>query len=157
MNNTDVNAGPSRINFAASAPRAFKALISFDAASRAGLDPALIELVQIRASQLNGCAYCLHMHTTDASKAGESEERLHMVQVWHDATHFFTPSEQAALALTEAITQIADGVPDDVYNRATEHFEDTELAQLISVILTINTWNRIAITTAKIAGTDERH
>lgn len=117
----------------------------------------MIELVQIRASRLNGCAYCLHMHTTDARKAGENEERLHMVQAWHDATHFCTPSEQAALALTEAITQITDGVPDDVFNRATEHFEDTGLAQLISVILTTNTWNRIAITTAKIAGTDERH
>ncbi|TMQ90042.1 carboxymuconolactone decarboxylase family protein [Actinomadura soli] len=146
----------SRVDFAVSAPRAFKALISFDAAARDGLDPALVELVQIRASQLNGCAYCLHLHTADARKAGENQERLHMVQVWQDAAHFFTPDEQAALALTEAITQITGGVPDDVYRRATDHFDDTELAQLIAVILTINTWNRIAVTTTKTPGTDER-
>src|SRR6185312_5747936 len=89
----------SRLNFAKTAPKAFKALIGFDAAARAGLDPALVELVQIRASQLNRCAYCLHMHTSDARKAGESEERLHMVAVWEEAAHFFSAKEQAALAL----------------------------------------------------------
>jgi len=156
MNDTHLNAHPSRLNFAIAAPRAFKALISLDAASREALDPAMIELVQIRASQLNGCAYCLHMHTTDARNAGESEERLHMIQAWHDAEHFFTPQEQAALALTEAITRIVGGIPDDVYRRSAEHFDDTELAQLIAVILTINIWNRIAITMAKTPGTDER-
>lgn len=151
---TDVPAGLSRIDFAASAPRAFKALIGLDAASRAGLDPALIELVQIRASQLNGCAYCLHLHTTDARRAGESDERLHLVQAWHDAPHFFSPPEQAALALTESITRLTAGVPDEVYHRAAEHFTPTELAHLIAVILTINTWNRIALTTAKTPAPD---
>jgi AhpD family alkylhydroperoxidase len=146
----------SRINFAKTAPKAFKALIGFDAAARAGLDPALVELVQIRASQLNHCAYCLHMHTSDARKAGECEERLHMVAVWREAGTFFSEKEQAALALTEAVTLIAGGVPDDVYARAAGPFGDEELAQLLALIFTINTWNRIAITTAKVPGTDER-
>lgn len=146
----------NRIAFAKSAPKAFKALIGFDAAARAGLDPALVELVQIRASQLNRCAYCLHVHTSDARKAGESEERLHMVAVWPEATGFFSEKEQAALALTEAVTLISGGVPDDVYARAAAQFGDEELAQLLALVFTINTWNRIAITTAKVPGTDER-
>lgn len=147
----------NRVNFAKAAPKAFKALIGFDAAARAGLDPALVELVRIRASQLNRCAYCLHMHTSDARKAGESEERLHMVAVWHEATNFFSEQEQAALALTEAVTLIpAAGVPDDVYARAAGQFGEEELAQLLALIFTINTWNRIAIAGAKVPGTDER-
>ncbi|SFW69700.1 carboxymuconolactone decarboxylase family protein [Amycolatopsis australiensis] len=147
----------NRLNFAKTAPKAFKALIGFDAAARAGLDPALVELVQIRASQLNRCAYCLHMHTSDARKAGESEERLHMVAVWREATSFFSAQEQAALALTEAVTLIsAAGVPDDVYARAAGQFDEAELGQLLALIFAINTWNRIAITTAKVPGTDER-
>lgn len=145
----------SRVDFAAAAPGAFKALIGFDAAARKGLDPALVELVQIRASQLNSCAYCLHMHTADARKAGEDDERLHMVQVWRNAGHFFTPAEQAALALTEAVTQIGDGVPDEVYRHVTAHFTDTELAQLIAMIAAINTWNRVAVATAKISVSDD--
>ncbi|WP_290058192.1 carboxymuconolactone decarboxylase family protein [Amycolatopsis solani] len=146
----------NRVNFAKTAPKAFKALIGFDAAARAGLDPALVELVQIRASQLNRCAYCLHMHTSDARKAGESEERLHLVQVWPEATNFFSEKEQAALALTEAVTLVQGGVPDDVYARAAGQFGEEELAQLLALIFTINTWNRIAISTAKVPGTDER-
>ncbi|MFF9785369.1 carboxymuconolactone decarboxylase family protein [Streptomyces sp. SID8375] len=146
-----------RVNFAKAAPKAFKALIGFDAAAREGLDPALVELVQIRSSQLNKCAYCLHMHTTDARKAGESEERLHMVAVWQEAPHFFTPKEQAALALTEAVTLVAQGgVPDAVYQRAAAHFDEPELARLLALIFTINTWNRLALSTGKVAGTDER-
>ncbi|MER6914202.1 carboxymuconolactone decarboxylase family protein [Streptomyces sp. NPDC000594] len=147
----------ARIDFARQAPQVFRAVIGLDAAARAGLDPALVELVQIRSSQLNHCAYCLHMHTTDARRAGESEERLHMTAVWREARHFFTEKEQAALALTEAVTLIADaGVPDGVYERAAAHFEEAELAQLIALILTINTWNRIALATGKVAGTDDR-
>ncbi|MFJ9415782.1 carboxymuconolactone decarboxylase family protein [Streptomyces sp. NPDC101227] len=146
-----------RLDFAKSAPRAFKALIGLDAAAREGLDPALVELVKIRASAINKCAYCLHMHTTDARKAGESEERLHMVAVWREAAHFFTEKEQAALALTEAVTLVADGgVPDAVYERAARHFDEVELARLLALIFTINTWNRLALSTAKVAGTDGR-
>ncbi|CAM5675829.1 carboxymuconolactone decarboxylase family protein [Streptomyces purpurascens] len=149
--------GTARLEFAQSAPKAFRALIAFDAAAREGLDPALVELIQIRASHLNHCAYCLHMHTNDARKAGESEDRLHMVAVWREARHFFTEREQAALALTEAMTLVADaGVPDDVYAQAAALFEERELAQVLAVICTINTWNRVALSTAKVAGTDER-
>ncbi|MFE9422674.1 carboxymuconolactone decarboxylase family protein [Kitasatospora sp. NPDC006697] len=144
------------VNFAEQAPKAFKALIGFDAAARAALDPTLVELVLIRASQLNGCAYCLHMHTTDARKAGETDERMHMVAVWHEAEHFFTPAEQAALALTEAVTRISGRVPEEVYARAAAHFDEPALAGLIALICAINTWNRIALVTGKVAGTDER-
>jgi AhpD family alkylhydroperoxidase len=146
-----------RLNFAKSAPKAFRALIGFDAAARDGLDPALVELIQIRASHLNHCAYCLHTHTNDARKAGESEDRLHMVAVWREAPHFFTEKERAALALTEAVTLVADGgVPADVYAEAAVRFDDQELAQVLALIFAINTWNRIALSTAKVAGTDER-
>ncbi|MGX1671869.1 carboxymuconolactone decarboxylase family protein [Streptomyces sp. NPDC055400] len=146
-----------RIDFAKAAPKVFRSLIGFDAAAREGLDPALVELIQIRASHLNHCAYCLHMHTNDARKAGESEDRLHMVAVWREARHFFSARECAALALTEAVTLVADGgVPDDVYAEAAAQFDEQELAHVLSLILTINTWNRIALSTAKIAGTDER-
>ena len=146
-----------RLNFAQVAPKVFKAVIGLDAAARDGLDPALVELIQIRASHLNGCAYCLHMHTNDARKAGESEDRLHMVAVWREARNFFTAKEQAALALTDAVTRLSEaGVPDAVYVEAASHFEEAELAQVLSLIFAINTWNRIALSTAKVAGTDER-
>ncbi|MDQ0944010.1 carboxymuconolactone decarboxylase family protein [Streptomyces sp. V1I1] len=157
INQTEINQNMSRINFAKVAPKAFRAVIGLDAAAREGLDPALVELVQIRSSQLNHCAYCLHMHTGDARKAGESEERLHMTAVWREAKHFFTEKEQAALALTEAVTLVADGgVPDAVYAQAAARFDERELAQLLALIFTINTWNRIALATGKVAGTDER-
>ena len=154
--NTNVT-GTARLNFAKAAPKVFRALIGFDAAAREGLDPTLVELIQIRASHLNHCAYCLHMHTNDARKASETEERLHMVPVWREARHFFTEKEQAALALTEAVTLVADGgVPDTVYAEAAARFDEQELAHVLSLILAINTWNRVALSTAKVAGTDER-
>ncbi|WP_030246674.1 MULTISPECIES: carboxymuconolactone decarboxylase family protein [unclassified Streptomyces] len=156
-NTNTTHAETARLEFAKSAPKAFRALIAFDAAAREGLDPALVELIQIRASHLNHCAYCLHMHTNDARKAGESEDRLHMVAVWREARHFFTEREQAALALTEAMTLVAGaGVPDDVYDQAAVHFEERELAQVLALICAINTWNRVALSTGKVAGTDER-
>ncbi|MEV7947605.1 carboxymuconolactone decarboxylase family protein [Streptomyces rubiginosohelvolus] len=151
------NPASARLDFAKTAPKVFRSVIGLDAAAREGLDPTLVELVQIRASHLNRCAYCLHMHTTDARKAGESEERLHMVAVWQEADHFFTDRERSALALTDAVTRIGDaGVPDEVYDRAAAHFDEEELAHLLALIFTINTWNRIALSTAKRAGTDER-
>ncbi|MER7476593.1 carboxymuconolactone decarboxylase family protein [Streptomyces sp. NPDC126510] len=147
----------NRLDFGASAPKAFRALIAFDAAARENLDPALVELIQIRSSHLNHCAYCLHMHTNDARKAGESEDRLHMVAVWREARHFFSEREQAALALTDALTLVADaGVPEGVYAEAAARFDERELAQVIALICTINTWNRVALSTGKVAGTDER-
>ncbi len=143
-----------RVNYAKAAPKAFRALLALDAAAREGLDPALVELVQIRSSQLNNCAYCLDMHVKDARKAGESDERVYLLSVWREApARVYSPKERAALALAEAVTRIGDGgVPDEVYGPAAELFEEGELAQLISLIFTINTWNRIAVTTRKIPG-----
>ncbi|MGW1200363.1 carboxymuconolactone decarboxylase family protein [Streptomyces sp. NPDC002536] len=143
-----------RMNFTKAAPKVFKAMIALDAAARADLDPTLVELVQIRASQVNHCAYCLDMHTKDARKAGESEERIYQLNAWREAG-LYTEKEQAALALTEAITVLTDGfVPDAVYEEAARHFEESELAQLIALIFTINAWNRIAVSTRKIPGTE---
>ncbi|MGW5467734.1 carboxymuconolactone decarboxylase family protein [Streptomyces chartreusis] len=154
---TEAEAARTRLDFAKSAPKVFRAIVGFDASAREGLDPALVELIQVRASLLNQCAYCLHMHTNDARKAGESEDRLHLVAVWREARHFFTEREQAALALTEAVTLVADGgVPDDAYAQAAAQFDDTELAHVLALIMTINTWNRVALATGKVAGTDER-
>jgi AhpD family alkylhydroperoxidase len=108
-------------------------------------DSVIGELVKLRASILNGCAYCVDMHTKEARHAGETEQRLYAVAAWEDAP-FFTERERAALALTDAVTLIADGhVPRAVYDVATEHFEPRELAHLIWQIAAINAWNRIAI------------
>lgn len=129
------------------APEFYQAMIALDAQSALGLDPLLAHLVRIRASQLNGCAYCLDMHTLDARHLGESEQRLHLLATWREAGKFFTPKERAALALTESITLVSvDHVPDEVYDAAAEQFDDKELAQLIGLIVTINAWTRIGVT-----------
>lgn len=144
--------GP-RLRWAKLAPDVYKAMIALDAAAKKGLDPALVALVEIRASQLNHCAFCIHMHTTDARKAGETEERIQLLNAWEEATGFYSPKEQAALALTEAITVLTDGfVPDAVYDRAAAHFEDAELAQLIAMITAINAWNRFGVSTRMAPG-----
>jgi AhpD family alkylhydroperoxidase len=111
------------------------------------LDPRLRELVNLRASIVNGCAYCIDRHTKVARRAGESEQRLYAVAAWHDAA-FFDDRERAALALTDAVTLISDEhVPREVWDEANSHFEPDELAQLVWAITVINAWNRIAITT----------
>ena len=112
-----------------------------------GLDPLLAELVKMRASQINGCGFCVDMHGADALKAGETVQRLIAVGAWRD-TPFFTERERAALALTEAMTRLADsaGVPDDVWDEAAAHFDEDELAVLVTAIAQINTWNRINVT-----------
>ncbi|MFG2891914.1 carboxymuconolactone decarboxylase family protein [Streptomyces sp. NPDC048248] len=144
--------GP-RMHWAKLAPEVFKAMSALDTAARQGLDPVLVELVKIRASQVNHCAFCIDMHIKDARKAGESEERIYLLNAWEEATGFYTDREQAALALTEAITLLTDGfVPDAVYDRAAAHFEDAELAQLIALITTINAWNRFGVTTRMAPG-----
>ena len=112
-----------------------------------GLDPRLIELIKIRASQINNCGYCLDMHTRDARKAGETEQRLFTLSAWWE-TDFFTETEQAAIRLTEEVTRISEnGVSDEVYQLVLKHFGTQGFAQLILVINTINSWNRIAIST----------
>jgi AhpD family alkylhydroperoxidase len=144
--------GP-RMNFFQLAPEVYKAMVNLDAAARKGIDPALAELVKIRASQLNHCAFCLDMHVKDARHAGETEERIYLLNAWEEATGFYTEKEQAALALTEAVTVLTEGfVPDAVYERAAKHFGEAELAQLISLIVVINSWNRIAVTSRAVPG-----
>lgn len=140
------------MDFSSVSPRVFKAVLALDAAARDGLDPVLLELVQIRTAQINHCAYCIDYHTSDARKAGESEERIYQLSAWEDSS-LFTEGERAALALTEAITLLPDGVSDSVYAEAMEHFEEKELAQLIALIFTANAWNRLNVATRKTPGT----
>jgi AhpD family alkylhydroperoxidase len=116
------------------------------------LDSSLRDLVSLRASILNGCAYCVDMHTLDARARGETEQRLHAVSTWHEAP-FFTERERAALALTDTVTLLADShVPREVFDQAREHFADEELAQLIWAIAVINAWNRVGVTTRMLPG-----
>ncbi|MFF4951586.1 carboxymuconolactone decarboxylase family protein [Streptomyces chattanoogensis] len=144
--------GP-RLHWAKHAPEVYKAMIALDAAARKGLDPVLVELVKIRASQVNHCAFCIDMHIKDARKAGETEERIYLLSAWEEAAAFYSPKEQAALALTEAITVLTDGfVPDAVHERAAAHFDEAELAQLIALITTINAWNRFGVSTRMAPG-----
>ncbi|MFC3578372.1 carboxymuconolactone decarboxylase family protein [Streptomyces yaanensis] len=144
---------PPRLQWAEHAPEVFKALVRVEAATRKGVDPKLYELVKIRASQLNHCAFCLDMHTKDALAAGESVERIIQLSAWEESRHFYTEKELAALALTEAVTVLTDGfVPDEVYEKAAKHFEEAELAHLIAAIALINTWNRFGVTTRMTPG-----
>ncbi|HET8757400.1 MAG TPA: carboxymuconolactone decarboxylase family protein [Solirubrobacteraceae bacterium] len=128
----------------AAASRAMNALDS--AVAETGLEPGLRELIKLRASQINGCGYCIDMHWKDARRAGETEQRLYGLTAWREAP-YYTPRERAALALTEAVTLIAHGVPEDVYAEAERQFEPAELAALIWNIVAINAWNRLAIPT----------
>lgn len=142
-----------RLDWAKHAPEVFKAMIKLDTAARKGLDPVVFELVKIRASQLNHCAFCLDMHTKDALAAGESVERIIQLSAWDESRHFYTAKEVAAIELTEAITVLTDGfVPDEVYAAAAEHFEEAELTQLIAAITVINAWNRFGVTTRMVPG-----
>jgi AhpD family alkylhydroperoxidase len=120
----------------------------------AGLPPTTVELVNLRASQINGCSVCVHMHARDLRKAGESDERIDTVAGWRDAP-FYTDAERAALALAEALTRVADRsdpVPDDVYAAAAEHYDERQLAALIMAIGTVNLWNRLNIATRQVPG-----
>lgn len=135
---------PVRLAVDEIAPEKSQAMAALDRASRrTELEKPLQELVRIRASQLNGCAYCVDMHNSDARAGGETEQRLYAIPVWRE-TPLFTPRERAALALTEAGTRLTDGpVSDEVFAEAAKHFSDVELADLIWLITTINAWNRL--------------
>ncbi|MFI0260495.1 carboxymuconolactone decarboxylase family protein [Streptomyces sp. NPDC017056] len=144
---------PPRIAIARNAPEVYKAMVALDAAAKKGLDPALVHLVKIRASQVNHCAFCIDMHIKEARKEGETEERIYLLNAWEEAGAHYSAKEQAAFALTEAVTVLTDGfVPDAVYERAAAHFDEPELAQLIALITTINAWNRFGVTTRMTPG-----
>ncbi|MFD7439252.1 carboxymuconolactone decarboxylase family protein [Streptomyces sp. NPDC059861] len=144
---------PPRLDWAKLAPEAFKAMIRLDTAAGQGLEPTLLELVKIRASQINHCAYCLDMHSKDALAAGETAERIIQLHAWRESKHFYTAREAAAIELTEAITVLIDGfVPDEVYARAANEFDEEELARLVVAITTINAWNRFGISTRLVPG-----
>jgi AhpD family alkylhydroperoxidase len=140
-----------RLNFYKSGPDAMKAMAGLEQQiARSGLEKPLMELVRLRASQINGCAYCIDAHTTDARKAGESERRLAMVAVWRE-TPFFSDRECAALEWTESVTRVADThVPDDVWKTVEPHFTPAELVDLTLLVATINAWNRFAVAFRKL-------
>ena len=135
-----------RINHALVDPASFNAMLALEKYLRGcGIDPILHHLVITRASQINGCSYCVDMHTRDARALGESEQRLHLLVAWRESP-LFTERERAALAWTEAVTLVADTrVPDDVYEAARAQFSELELVQLTYVIGAINTWNRLNV------------
>ena len=143
-----------RIDYRKTAPDGVSALSALESYVRqSGLEPALLELVKLRASQINGCAYCIDMHTKDARVEGESEQRLYAVVAWRE-TPFFTERERAALAWTEAVTQVSQGhVPEEVYEGVRQHFSEKELVDLTLAIITINSWNRLAVSFRSVPGT----
>ncbi|MGV0810321.1 carboxymuconolactone decarboxylase family protein [Mycolicibacterium boenickei] len=125
-------------------PGLYDAMMTLSNAAAEGLDPTIAELIKIRASQLNHCAFCLDMHTHDARQSGETEQRLSLIAVWEEAGDLFTEQEKAALAVTEAVTDLSQGpVSDAVYARAAAVFTERELGQVVSMAVTINAWNRI--------------
>jgi AhpD family alkylhydroperoxidase len=143
----------ARIELHEVAPELYKAMLNLDrAVGDSGLEGSLQDLIKTRASQLNGCAYCIDMHTKDARAAGESEQRLYSLDAWRE-TPFYSPRERAALALTEAITLLSQtNVPDDVWETAAAEFEPDELAALVFTATTINAWNRLGVSTRMVPG-----
>jgi AhpD family alkylhydroperoxidase len=136
-------------------PAAYAALIGLEMFVRKAskLEPSLVELVKVRASQINGCAYCIDVHSKDARSEGETEQRLYALTSWRE-TPFFTARERAALAWTEALTLITEGnVPDDKYELAKQSFLNEELVNLTLAVITINGWNRLAISFRTVPGT----
>ena len=131
----------------------FRAMLNLSSEAEASLEPRLFELVKIRASQMNGCAYCLDMHTKDARLAGETEQRIYALNAWRE-TPFFTDRERAALEWTEAVTRVGDThVPDEIYARAAAQFSEAELVALTFGVVVINGWNRLAVSFRAPAGT----
>lgn len=143
-----------RLDFAKAAPGANSAMYALERYVRgSGLETSLLELLKLRASQLNGCAYCVDMHTKDARLHGETEQRLYAVAVWQEAP-FFTKRERAALAWTEAVTLVShDHVPEEVYELARQEFSEKELVDLTMAVIAINGWNRLAVSFRAQAGT----
>ncbi len=135
-----------RLDYKQASPETFNAMLNTEMqVQRSGLEKSLLELVKNRASQINGCAYCLDMHSKDARALGETEQRLYLLPAWRE-TSFYSPRERAALAWTEAITQISRGeIPDELYTEVRDHFNEKELVDLTLAVIAINGWNRMAI------------
>jgi AhpD family alkylhydroperoxidase len=142
-----------RLDFLKAAPEAARAMYALEIFVRGtGLETSLLELVRLRASQMNGCAFCIDMHTKDARVAGETEQRLYTLSVWRE-TPFFTDRERGALEWTEAVTKLGEyGVPDEVYERARKQFSEAELVNLTMAVIAINGWNRLAIPFRSVPG-----
>jgi AhpD family alkylhydroperoxidase len=135
-------------------PGAMQALVALSASAQGRVPSQTLDLVYLRASQINGCSVCVELHSRDLRKAGETDQRLFAVAAWRDAP-YFTDAERAALALTEAATRLsdrADPVPDEIYDEAARHYDEPELAALILAIASINVWNRLNVTTRQVAG-----
>ena len=144
----------ARLNAQQESPTAYAEMVRLETFVRKAskLEPSLVELVKMRASQINGCAYCIDMHSKDARSEGETEQRLYALTSWRE-TPFFTARERAALAWTEALTLITEGhVPDDVYELAKQSFSDEELVNLTVAVIAINGWNRLAISLRSVPG-----
>ena len=137
----------SRLDYGKVLPEGMKIIYELDRySSNCGLEHGLLDLIKLRASQINGCPYCIDMHTKDARSGGETEQRLYNLSIWRE-TPYYTERERAALSLTEAVTLIANNhVPDEVYEEAHKYFNDKELVNLMLGISIINVWNRFAIT-----------
>lgn len=140
-----------RININQVEPQAYKAMYGLESyLTKADISKTLKNLIKIRASQINNCAYCIDMHTKEALKHGETNQRIFLVSAWKEAIKFFTEEEQTVLEMTEEITLIhQNGLSKDTYQKATRIFTENQIAQIIMVIVTINTWNRIAVSTHK--------
>lgn len=144
---TDDGVSATRVNLPLTTPAVHRAMVAFGQAAEDKLDPVIGVLVKVRASQCNGCSFCLDLHTREARAAGERDPRLDALAAWRE-TPLFDDRERAALALTEAVTFVTDGrVPDDVYQAAAQQFDETELAHLLWTIAAINVWNRMAVAT----------
>src|SRR6266576_5279868 len=143
-----------RLKYAKAAPSGYRAMAAFqNFVDDCGLEPLLLELVKMRASQINGCAYCIDMHSKDARAMGESEQRLYELNAWRE-TPFYTERERAALLWTEAVTLVSHThVPDEVYEQVRKHFGEKELLDLTLAVVAINSWNRLAISLRAIPGT----
>lgn len=142
-----------RINYREKAPKALKGMMELESYIRGSdLEKSLYELVKIRASQINGCAYCLDMHSKDARMSGETEQRLYSLSAWHEAP-YYSDRERAALAWTEALTLISENdVPDSLYKSVRQHFSEEELVTLTMAVIAINGWNRLAISFRTVPG-----
>jgi AhpD family alkylhydroperoxidase len=143
----------ARLDYAKTAPDGFKAKLGLEQYSRhSGVEPDQRELVKMRASQINGCAFCLDMHSKDARAAGETEQRLYALNAWRE-TPFFSERERAALTWTETVTRVSEThVPDETYESVRQHFSEKELVDLTLAIIAINGWNRLAISFRTVSG-----